>query len=199
MVKQISPELAHIPLRTRMDVGKLINAITNNSALPEIDDLARFSFDIDTIVALHSYLSSHNDTLPGFQQFIPLLTLPINVTDTFDSAFEADLKLNVAQYPDLARLSKQIEWKKESIAKNLQTLVQSTDMRDKLADRYDILTFEERFVLVALLTVSLLGFYPFHRVHSGYMELNGRYCIILKNSFRKNAGIVHGASNTGTV
>ncbi len=31
----------------------------------------------------------------------------------------------------------------------------------------------------------------------GYVEIDGRYCLMLKNSHKKSVGIVHGASNTG--
>jgi DNA mismatch repair protein MutS2 len=32
---------------------------------------------------------------------------------------------------------------------------------------------------------------------SGYIEMDGRYCIMLKNTYKKGSGIVHGFSNTG--
>jgi len=32
---------------------------------------------------------------------------------------------------------------------------------------------------------------------SGYIEIEGRYCIMLKNTYKKGLGIVHGSSNTG--
>ena len=31
----------------------------------------------------------------------------------------------------------------------------------------------------------------------GYMEIDGRFCIMLKNTYKKGVGIVHGSSNTG--
>jgi hypothetical protein len=32
---------------------------------------------------------------------------------------------------------------------------------------------------------------------SGYTEMDGRYCLMLKNTYKKGVGIVHGSSNTG--
>ena len=32
---------------------------------------------------------------------------------------------------------------------------------------------------------------------SGYLEMEGRYCIMLKNTYKRGLGIVHGSSNTG--
>ena len=32
---------------------------------------------------------------------------------------------------------------------------------------------------------------------NGYLELEGRYCLMLKNTYKKGIGIVHGSSNTG--
>ena len=32
---------------------------------------------------------------------------------------------------------------------------------------------------------------------NGYLELEGRYCLMLKNTYKKGVGIVHGSSNTG--
>ena len=31
----------------------------------------------------------------------------------------------------------------------------------------------------------------------GYEEIDGRYCLMLKNTYKKGVGIVHGSSNTG--
>lgn len=32
---------------------------------------------------------------------------------------------------------------------------------------------------------------------TGYIELEDRYCILIKNTYKKGVGIVHGSSNTG--
>jgi DNA mismatch repair protein MutS2 len=32
---------------------------------------------------------------------------------------------------------------------------------------------------------------------TGYAEIDGRYCIMLRNTYKKGVGIVHGSSNTG--
>ena len=32
---------------------------------------------------------------------------------------------------------------------------------------------------------------------SGYMEIEGRFCLMLKNTYKKGVGVVHGSSNTG--
>jgi dsDNA-specific endonuclease/ATPase MutS2 len=32
---------------------------------------------------------------------------------------------------------------------------------------------------------------------NGYTEMDGRYCLMLKNTYKKGVGIVHGSSNTG--
>ena len=31
----------------------------------------------------------------------------------------------------------------------------------------------------------------------GYTEVDGRYCLMLRNTFKRGVGIVHGSSNTG--
>ena len=31
------------------------------------------------------------------------------------------------------------------------------------------------------------------------MELDGRFCVMLKNTYKKGLGIVHGSSNTGNL
>jgi len=191
MVQEIERHLIHIPLRSRMNIWKVVDIINNNTAQPELADLAEFAASLDEVHAMHAYLSSNNASLPLLQMFASPTILPRNVTDTFIDSFRSNSQLNLAKYPVLQQLYTEKEQHRTSIIASLQSLLKSSSLRDKIADGYVLL---QRFLLHArLYLITCVLFYYF----SEYVELNGRYCISLKNTHRRGAGIVHGTSNTG--
>ncbi len=134
MVQEIETHLEHIPLRYRMNVWKVVDIINNNTAQPELADLAEFADSLDEVHAMHAYLTSNNASLPLLQMFASPTMLPRNVTDTFNDSFRSNSQLNLAKYPVLQQLYTEKEQHRTSIIASIQSLLKTSSLRDKIAD-----------------------------------------------------------------
>ncbi len=135
MVTELTSFLEYIPIYSRMDVWKVISAIQNNSAEIERGELAQFSFDMEAVSDMQRFLADHADQLTLFQAHRSLTQLPAVVMDVFNGSFGTDLLLNPDKFPVLRQLQTKIDKHKASIAKTLESLLKSGDMRDKIAER----------------------------------------------------------------
>ena len=136
MVAELNNFLEYIPLHSRMDIWKVISAIQNNSAEIERGELAQFSFDMEAVADMQRFLVNHANQLTLFQSHRAFTQLPAVVMDVFNGSFGTDLLLNPDKYPVLRQLQIKIDKHKASIAKTLESLLKSEDMRDKIAERY---------------------------------------------------------------
>ena len=137
MVQEIETHLDHIPLHSRMNVWKVMDIINNNTAQPELADLAEFAYSLDEVHAMHAYLSANSASLPLLQVFSLPTVLPSNVTNTFNNSFGSGSQLNLAKYPVLQQLYTEKEQHRAAIIASIKGLLQSAALRDKIADGYD--------------------------------------------------------------
>jgi len=150
MINQLSSYIVTIPLYSKLNIWPLINAIENNTLSPTREDLARFSFDVDQIVEIHKYF---NDNIVKFNLFINIIkqiklslelinmfhlsfkNLNIDNNNMFSSNSVDEYELNVDKYPTIKALKSQINSLKMRIISTLQSLLQSIEMREKIADK----------------------------------------------------------------
>lgn len=118
------------------------------------------------MVELHKYFINNKDKLDLFEDLTEKMKLPKELIDTFHLSFDETLNLNVDKYSTIKQLRNKIEYLRGQIIQTMQSLLQTQDMKDKIAD-------------------------------NGFEEIDGRYCLMLKNTYKKGVGIVHGSSNTG--
>ena len=155
MVQEIETHLDHIPLHSRMNVWKVVDIINNNTAQPELADLAEFAYSLDEVHAMHAYLSANGASLPLLQVFSSPTALPSNVTVTFNDSFRSGSLLNLAKYPVLQQLYTEKEQHRAAIIASIKSLLKSANLRDKIADGY------APWCLVQTL-VSCISNYHFH-------------------------------------
>lgn len=134
MVNEMVPHLKSIPLRSRLDIQKLVDIINNNTAQPELVDLAEFAYAMDEVHAMHAYLSMNIASLPLFHVFTSPTSLSTNLTDTFNNSFRSGSQLNLLKYPILQQLHAEKEQHRVSIIASIKELLKSARWRDKVAD-----------------------------------------------------------------
>lgn len=200
MVDQISYQLEYLPLRSKLDVWKVISGIENNASPPDKSDLVRFSSDIEHIEELHDFFKSTPEKFTLFRHITEYLALPAEVSATFAGSFNHELNLSIDKYPAIRVLQGKIEALRASITKTIMSLLQLQGMQDKIADRYCAYVYYcanggyvdnvfESYVHVTN---------PCATNHcSGFVEVDGRFCVMLKNTYKRGVGIVHGSSSTG--
>jgi hypothetical protein len=155
-VNQISSFIIMIPLYSKLNIWPLINAIENNTLSPTREDLARFSFDVDQIVEIHKYFNDNIDKFNLFTNIIKQIKLSLDLINMFHLSFKSsndnsnnnnnhgsssnsngqdEYELNIDKYPTIKLLKSQINSLKMRIVSTLQSLLQSIEMRDKIADK----------------------------------------------------------------
>ena len=156
-VNQISSSIIMIPLYSKLNIWPLINAIENNTLSPTREDLARFSFDVDQIVEIHKYFNDNIDKFNLFTSIIKQIKLSLDLINMFHLSFKSsndnnnnnynnnnnnhdsnsqdEYELNIDKYPTIKLLKSQINSLKMRIVSTLQSLLQSIEMRDKIADK----------------------------------------------------------------
>ena len=151
-VNQISSSIIMIPLYSKLNIWPLINAIENNTLSPTREDLARFSFDVDQIVEIHKYFNDNIDKFNLFTSIIKQIKLSLDLVNMFHLSFKSsndnsnnnnnhdsnsqdEYELNIDKYPTIKLLKSQINSLKMRIVSTLQSLLQSIEMRDKIADK----------------------------------------------------------------
>jgi hypothetical protein len=156
-VNQISSFIIMIPLYSKLNIWPLINAIENNTLSPTREDLARFSFDVDQIVEIHKYFNDNIDKFNLFTIIIKQIKLSLDLINMFHLSFKIsndnsnnnnnnhgsssnsngqdEYELNIDKYPTIKLLKSQINSLKMRIVSTLQSLLQSIEMRDKIADK----------------------------------------------------------------
>jgi len=154
-VNQISSFIIMIPLYSKLNIWPLINAIENNTLSPTREDLARFSFDVDQIVEIHKYFNDNIDKFNLFTNIIKQIKLSLDLINMFHLSFKSsndnsnnnnhgsssnsngqdEYELNNDKYPTIKLLKSQINSLKMRIVSTLQSLLQSIEMRDKIADK----------------------------------------------------------------
>ena len=155
-VNQISSFIIMIPLYSKLNIWPLINAIENNTLSPTREDLARFSFDVDQIVEIHKYFNDNIDKFNLFTIIIKQIKLSLDLINMFHLSFKSsndnsnsnnnhgssinsngqdEYELNNDKYPTIKLLKSQINSLKMRIVSILQSLLQSVEMRDKIADK----------------------------------------------------------------
>ncbi|KAJ1424532.1 muts domain V-domain-containing protein [Ochromonadaceae sp. CCMP2298] len=166
MVDQLGPQLGFLPLHSSVNVWPVVRAIEQNSSPPKKEDLAKFAFEIDQIIELHDYLTQNADKLSLFEALTEEMELPSELVDVLHLSFDDEMNLNVDKYPEIKKLRSKIDSLRGQIIQTMNALLQSQEMRDKIAD-------------------------------SGWQDMDGRFCLMLKNTYKRGVGIVHGSSNTG--
>ena len=94
MVDEMVLNLDYIPLRNKMDANNLLRTIEINSS-PEKDELAKFSEIIEEINQLRIFLIENSRTLSLYNELSKNMTLPIELIDQFEDAFEEEYQLNL--------------------------------------------------------------------------------------------------------
>lgn len=166
MIDQLSNHIVMLPLRSNMNIYPVLDAIEYNLSPPEREDLYFFTMQIEQIIELYNYMTLHAEKLDLFDDITQQMLLPDELKDMFVDSFDDEGNLNAEKFPIIKKLRTDIENLRGKIIQTLKTMLQSMDMREKLAD-------------------------------SGFTEIEGRYVIMLKNTYKKGVGIVHGSSNTG--
>ena len=64
-------------------------------------------------------------------------------------------------------------------------------------DNFLKLYFSYTIVNITCIISYLITFYLTDGMISGFTEIEGRYVLMLKNTYKKGVGLVHGSSNTG--
>lgn len=135
MVDEISGQLDYLPIRSNLDVWKVVSGIENNTSPPDRSDLVRFSSDMEHIGELHSFFESNAEQFKLFGHLITELALPAAVSETFASSFDHDNNLSIDKYPTIRVLQGGIEALRARITKTIQSLLLLQGMQDKVADR----------------------------------------------------------------
>jgi dsDNA-specific endonuclease/ATPase MutS2 len=135
MIDQLYNHIAMLPLRNNMNVYPVLNAIEYNLSPPEREDLYLFTMQIEQIIELYEYMILHHDKLDLFVDLTGQLVLPRELSDMFVESFDDQGELNGEKFPVLKKLRTEIEGLRGKIIQTLKTMLQSFDMREKLADR----------------------------------------------------------------
>ena len=135
-VDEISQVLGFLPLQTSMNVGPILKAIEKNSSPPEMEDLAKFAENIESIFEIKTFMEVNKDKLTLFKDLLRQLILPDALVETFKGSFDDEGKLNAEKYKQLGTLRRQADSLRGRIVQIIQTLLRSQDMKDKLADKY---------------------------------------------------------------
>lgn len=164
IVSDISKILGYFPLQrdiTSYFLSVLAMIERNTSPGPERPELAGFSFDLDGIYDLHTFLEQNIQTgsleKELFDTFSEALSLPTELIETFKDSFELstnavidsgsstdlssrsssfdEMILNAKKYPVLKQLRSRAATLKAGILQTLNSLLQSPEMREKIADQ----------------------------------------------------------------
>ena len=135
MVESLSYQLGMIPLRSSFNVFVVLRQVEMGKS-PEIDELAEFSSIIDEITDLYNFFTDNEDKLMLFTDLKNAMVLPKPFTSAFFEAFDEEDQLNGNKYPVLGKLRRDASNLRGKIIQTMQNLLRSTEMRDKIADRY---------------------------------------------------------------
>eukprot|EP01038_Epipyxis_sp_PR26KG_P012193 gene12193-16336_t len=166
MVDDIGSLIDILPLRSTLNVNPVLSAIENNTSPPTKEELAIFASDIEQINDLYKFYVEQEQNLQLFVNLFDKMSLSDALLEMFINSFDEDGNLNPDKFPIIKELKSSIGSLRGRIVQTIQSLLQSSEMREKLAD-------------------------------SGYSEIDGRYCLLLRNTYKRGVGIVHGSSNTG--
>ena len=136
MIDQLYNHIAMLPLRSNMNIYPVLNAIEYNLSPPEREDLYYFTIQIEQIIELYDYMILHSEKLSLFSDLTQQLLLPMELKDMFVESFDDEGNLSGEKFPILKKLRTEIEVLRGRIIQTLKNMLQSFEMRDKLADRY---------------------------------------------------------------
>lgn len=129
-----------LPLRTSMNVLPVLRALELNMSPPEKEDLAKFVEHIEQIIELREFMEQNVDSISLYLDLISEMKLPDELEEALLKAFDDEGNLSGEKYPTLANLRRQADQLRGKIVQTLKTLLQSQDMRDKITDRYHLLS-----------------------------------------------------------
>lgn len=166
-IDQLMPNLENIPLRNTMNVWPVLRAIETNGSPPERDDLANFADIIEDIQVVETFLSNNSKD-------------KLSLFKSIQSAMflpEEFVQIFHNSFDDESNLNSE----KYPIIKKLR--LESELLRSKIIQTIkSLLNNQDMKEKIA---------------DNGYQEIDGRFCLMLKNTYKKGVGIVHGSSNTG--
>lgn len=166
-IDQLMPNLENIPLRNTMNVWPVLRAIEINSSPPEQDDLANFADIIEEIQVLETFLSNNANDKLTLFQSIQTAMF---LPEEFIQIFHNSFDDESNLNSEKYPLIKKLRLEAELLrSKIIQTIKSLLNNQDMKEKIAD----------------------------SGYQEIDGRFCLMLKNTYKKGVGIVHGSSNTG--
>ena len=135
MVDQLGSVLGLIPLRTSMNIFPVIKALELNLSPPEKEDLWKFAEHIDHIVELRDFMEHNLNVIPLFTDLVTQMQLPEEFLIAMIGAFDDDGQLSAEKYPIIGNLRRATELLRGKIIQTLRVLLQSQEMKEKIADR----------------------------------------------------------------
>jgi hypothetical protein len=171
MVDQIAAQSGLVPIRSEMDVLGLLKSIEYNGSPPEVEELSYFADTLQQIADIKKFILEPQ--LQETESKLPLfepLARSMNLPAEVEDLFDD-------AFDDENNLN----------AKKFPVLGQLRAERDKLNLR--IIQILNNLLKSDTMREKLAD--------SSYREINGRYCIMLRNTYKRGIGVVHGSSNTG--
>jgi hypothetical protein len=135
LLEQLQSQLPLWPLTSNLNMWPVLYSIEMNSAFPQKDEIAHFALDLGELTQLKTFIDKNIDKLSLFSGISERLTLPWELVEVFDQAFDEEGNLSPIKYPQLKSLLAQIKSLQISIIRTLQGILQSDQMKEKVADQ----------------------------------------------------------------